>query len=94
MFFDINESFTSEMCIRQARFNQQPMEKLDSEISTLRQTLHTIPCWDCPAPEDMELAYALQDKIERLSNCADNYERSVDYWNTQLHYARLREEKI
>lgn len=61
----------------------EQMKKLDSKISEFRRILHSIPCWESPAPEDRELVNALSNKIERLSDCADNYERQVDYWQTQ-----------
>lgn len=93
MIFDINESLSSEECSKQAQFNLDQMKRLDSEISSLRRTLHSIPCYDCPEPEDRELVNALSNKIERLSDCADNYERQVDYWQTQKYYALLREKK-
>ena len=93
MIFDINESLSSEECSKQAQFNLDQMKRLDSEISSLRRTLHSIPCYDCPEPEDRELDNALSNKIERLSDCADNYERQVDYWQTQKYYAFLREKK-
>lgn len=83
MIFDINESLSAEECSKQAQFNLDQMKRLDSEISSLRRTLHSIPCYDCPEPEDRELVNALSNKIERLSDCADNYERQVDYWQTQ-----------
>lgn len=93
MFFDIDESLTSSECEKQIQFNLQQMKRLDSEISSLRRTLHSIPCYDCPEPGDRELVNALSNKIERLSDCADNYERQVDYWQTQKYYALLREKK-
>jgi len=92
MFFYINESYTSELCTHQAEYNRQQMNKLDSEIQSLRETLKTIPYDDYPAaPEDVELANALINKIEHLSDCADTYERQVDYWETQKCYALSRE---
>ena len=68
MIFDINESLSSEECSKQAQFNLDQMKRLDSEISSLRRTLHSIPCYDCPEPEDRELVNALSNKIERLSD--------------------------
>mgnify|MGYP004443058595 CR=1 FL=1 len=91
MWFDINESLTSEECTRQAEYNQQQMKKIDSEIFNLQKVLYSIPSWDCPEPENVELVNGLADRIENLSNSADNYERQVDYWNTQKYYALLRE---
>ena len=93
MICDINESLSSEECSKQAQFNLDQMKRLDSEISSLRRTLHSIPCWESPAPEDMELVNALSKKIEHLSDCADNYERQVDYWQTQRYFALIREKK-
>lgn len=93
MIFDINESLSAEECSKQAQFNLDQMKRLDSKISEFRRILHSIPCWESPAPEDMELVNALSNKIERLSDCADNYERQVDYWQTQKYYALLREKK-
>ena len=94
MFFDIDESLTSSECEKQIQFNLQQMKRLDSEISVLRKSLNTIPCWDCPEPENRDLATSLSNKIEYLSDCADNYERQVDYWQTQKCYALSREKNI
>ena len=94
MFFNINESLSSLECDKQILFNLQQMKKLDSEISILRKSLNTIPCWDCPEPENRDLATSLSNKIEYLSDCADNYERQVDYWQTQKCYALSREKNI
>lgn len=93
MIFDNNESFTSEECTKQIEYPLEQMKKLDSKISEFRRILHSIPCWESPAPEDMELVNALSNKIEHLSDCADNYERQVDYWQTQRYFALIREKK-
>lgn len=91
MLFYINESYTPELCTRQAEFNKRQMNKLDSEIADLRKVLKAIPSWESPAPEDYELVCALINKIEYLSDHADNYEKQVDYWLTQKRFAILRE---
>lgn len=91
MLFYINESYTSELCDQQANYNLQQMRKLDAEIKNLRDTLHAIPSWDSPCSEDYELVCALSNKIEYLSDHADNYDRQGDYWLTQKRYALLRE---
>lgn len=91
MYFDINESYTSSFCIQQANFCRIQMKKIDTEISYLTEVLKSIPSWDSPSYENYELVNALSNKIENLSNYADNIERSVDYWEIQKLYALKRE---
>lgn len=92
MLFDINKSYTSKFCLLQYQFNLDQMHKTDARIAELRSTLKEYPSWDyCVDPYDREIVEGLLNKIESLSDIADNYERSADYWGVQLSYAEKRE---
>jgi len=91
MLFSINESVTPEQCIEQAEYNRIQRDKLDAKAAELKAVLQKIPSWETPSSEDWELVTALSNRIESILDCADNYDRYVDYWNVQLMYAKERE---
>ena len=68
------------------------LERLWEELRPLYERQDELEGYDLDDYEKSELNIILTE-IESLESCAANREREIDYWDTQMNWARERAEQ-
>ena len=90
MYFEPDETLTSEECKIKHDFYYEGMRKQDEYIQLLYRKLDD---YDEGDPQDYEEMNKLRDRIFYEEDIANDYDRKQDYWAMQQHWAEIREMK-